>query len=80
MVRDYFETTGSTEGITSGTTNQHQTLYIKRGVDPSSINNSDLAAVLTTTIEIEELLGYDVLDIEFAVNSFGEVLFFKYVP
>ena len=75
-----FETTGSTEGITSGTTNQHQTLHIKRGVDPSSINNSDLAAVLTTTIEIEELLGYDVLDIEFAVNSFGEVFIFQVRP
>lgn len=75
-----FETSGSTEGITNGSANQHQTLYIKRGVKPSSIDNTDLKAVLITIIEIEELLGYDALDIEFAVNSFGEVFIFQVRP
>ena len=75
-----FETSGSTDGITSGSANQHQTLYVKRGVEPTNIDNTDLAAVLITIIEIEELLCYDSLDIEFAVNSFGEVFIFQVRP
>jgi choline kinase len=75
-----YETNGSTEGVTSGSSSDHLTLYVHRGTDPSEIKDPNLAAVMTTILEIEDRLGYDALDIEFAVSSGGQVHVFQVRP
>lgn len=75
-----YETSGSTEGVTSGASSDHLTLYVRRGTDPSQIDDPHLAAVLTTILEIESRLGYDALDIEFAVDVTGQVHVFQVRP
>ncbi|MCP1727896.1 choline kinase [Natronospira proteinivora] len=73
-VINYDDVTRSTESITSGASKEHKTLVIYRGaeLDPERIPESvrGLPAALR---EIERLLEYDSLDIEFAISSAGEV-------
>ena len=75
-----YETSGSTEGVTSGASSDHLTLHVRRGTDPAEVEDPHLAAVLTTILEIEERLGYDALDIEFAVDFAGVVHIFQVRP
>ncbi len=75
-----YETSGSTEGVTSGASSDHLTLFVRRGTDPAEVDNPHLAAVLTTILEVEDRLGYDALDIEFAVDGSGEVHIFQVRP
>lgn len=75
-----YETNGSTKGVTSGTSSDHLTLYVRRGTDPVDMPTTELSAVLAALQEIEGRLNYDALDIEFAVNSKGRVIVFQVRP
>ena len=69
---NYDDVTGSTESITNGSSREHKTLVIRRDVDENNTNiPSRLKALLPALREIESLLGYDSLDIEFALTDEG---------
>ncbi|WP_421866016.1 PEP/pyruvate-binding domain-containing protein [Motiliproteus sp.] len=74
FVINYDDVTQSTESITSGASIEHKTLLVHRG------DRSDLSKVpelvhglLSAIREIENLLGFESLDIEFAIGSGGKV-------
>ncbi len=71
-VVNYDDVTGSTESITSGSSREHKTLLIRRNANENSTNIPEqLHALLPALQEIESLLGYDSLDIEFALTELG---------
>lgn len=66
---NYDDVSGSTESITSGTSDQHKTLVMRRNADEASANiPENLVSLLPALREIESLLGYDSLDVEFAIT------------
>ena len=69
---NYDNTSGSAESITSGMSRDHKTLFVRRDSDENSARiPTFLSPVISATREIEELLSYDSLDIEFAITSDG---------
>ncbi|WP_313057827.1 PEP/pyruvate-binding domain-containing protein [Pseudomonas rhodesiae] len=69
-VINYDDTSGSTESITSGSSHDHKTLVMRRDADAHSSNiPKSLQSLLPALREIESLLGYDSLDIEFAITA-----------
>ncbi len=69
-VVNYDDITGSTESITSGRGQEHKTIMMRRDADEkSSAIPPCLATLLPALREIESLLGYEQLDIEFAVTK-----------
>jgi choline kinase/phosphohistidine swiveling domain-containing protein len=67
---NYDDVSGSTESITSGTSQDHKTLMIRRNASIQSANIPDrLQGLLPALREIESLLGYDSLDVEFAITA-----------
>lgn len=67
---NYDDTSGSTESITSGTSQDDKTLIIRRDASPKCKNiPNELINLLPAIREIEELLNYDSLDIEFAITE-----------
>ena len=68
-----YSTDGGTEGVTSGASEDHKTLFVKRGLECQDRLDSRSLTVLTAVREIEALLDYDSLDIEFAVEHNGTV-------
>lgn len=80
-VINYDDTTQNTESITSGNGHSHKTMFILRETDI----NSDLVPVLLRGLlpavqEIEHLLHYDSLDMEFAIDSQKKVYIFQVRP
>jgi hypothetical protein len=69
-VVNYDDVSGSTESITSGSSKEHKTLVIRRDANEDIVTISTrLGALLPALREIESLVGYDSLDIEFAVTQ-----------
>lgn len=69
-VANYDDVSGSTESITSGICREHKTLVIRRDADARSPAIPEkLRGLLPALREIEALLGYDSLDIEFALTA-----------
>lgn len=67
---NYDDVSGSTESITSGSSQDHKTLMIRRNASAQSANIPDrLQGLLPALREIESLLGYDSLDVEFAITA-----------
>lgn len=73
-VVNYDDVTRSTESITSGSSREHKTLVMHRSIseNDSSIPTS-IERLLPAVREIEDLIGYDALDIEFAVDFDGKI-------
>ena len=73
-VVNYDDVTRSTESITSGASREHKTLVIHRhaaGAEQQIPEN--VRGLLPAMREIEQLLDFDSLDIEFAVSDGGTV-------
>jgi choline kinase len=72
---NYDDTTAHTGCVTDGTGKDLRTVVIHRSVasDPAPDIDSRLIPVLRAVRELEELVGYDSLDIEFALDRGGEV-------
>ncbi|MEB2646821.1 PEP-utilizing enzyme [Pseudomonas canadensis] len=71
-VANYDDVSGSTESITSGSSREHKTLVMRRDAEDHNPNiPAHLRSLLPAIREIESLLGYDSLDIEFAVTASG---------
>ncbi len=67
---NYDDITGSTESITSGTSQDDKTLIIRRDVlSDTKFLPKKLKNILSSIKEIENLLNYDSLDIEFAITE-----------
>lgn len=80
-VINYDDSTCSTESITSGACCEQKTLIIYRN---ENFNEEDLPVVIRPLIasvqEIEQLLHYDALDIEFGISTDGIVHIFQVRP
>lgn len=80
-VINYDSATGATDGVTSGRGANLRTLYMHREVDtPPRAAPAAIVPLLAALREIEELVGHDSLDIEFAVAPGGEVHVFQARP
>ena len=67
---NYDDVSGSTESITSGSSQDHKTLMLRRDASPQSSNiPGRLLCLLPALREIESLLSYDSLDVEFAITA-----------
>ncbi|MHA6194161.1 PEP-utilizing enzyme [Pseudomonas wadenswilerensis] len=67
---NYDDVSGSTDSITSGTSDHHKTLVMERRACADSHNiPQNLRSLLPALREIEGLLGYDSLDVEFAITA-----------
>lgn len=74
-VINYDDVSHSTESITSGASREHKTFVLHRnGLTSASQPLPSIVRALVVAIrEIEELLDFDSLDIEFAINGGGVV-------
>ncbi|VVN61276.1 hypothetical protein PS687_04013 [Pseudomonas fluorescens] len=69
-VVNYDDTSGSTESITSGSSHDDKTLLLRRDACTRSPNIPErMQGLLPALREIESLLGYDSLDVEFAITA-----------
>jgi phosphohistidine swiveling domain-containing protein len=67
---NYDDITGSTDSITSGTSKMHKSLVMRRDCNKDNPNiPPELSCLLPAVREIESLLNYDSLDIEFALSK-----------
>lgn len=78
---NYDAVTASTDSVTSGLTDTHNTLVLHHSADslPPQVPPA-LTSVRLAVEEIAELLGHDSLDIEFAVSRDGTVQIFQTRP
>ena len=80
-VINYDDTSGKTDTITSGSTDEIRTLVaLKSNLNNISRIDERIINVLSAIQEIEYVLGYDRLDIEFAVDSNETVYTFQVRP
>lgn len=78
---NYDDVSGRTDSITSGQTSDLRTVIVFRheinsilGIDPR------LGKVIDAAQELEQLLGYNKLDIEFAIDNSGQCFTFQIRP
>ncbi|MFC1518911.1 PEP-utilizing enzyme [Pseudomonadota bacterium] len=78
---NFDDSTKSTESVTAGTHSDLRTVLVSK-LQPHSISKiaPELKDVLTAIQELEQLLGFDKLDIEFAVDLAGKVHIFQVRP
>ncbi|MGR5539588.1 PEP-utilizing enzyme [Vibrio campbellii] len=78
---NFDDTTQSTESVTSGCGGELRTVLVSK-FHPETLDTvaPELKSVLTSVQELETLLGFDKLDIEFAVDSSGTVHIFQVRP
>lgn len=71
-VVNYDDTTSSTESITSGASRDHKTLFVHRDAPEHLIQvPENLTGLMPALREIEDLLDFDSLDMEFAITRGG---------
>jgi glutamine kinase len=76
-VINYDDLSGSTDSVTAGKTNELKTRIIFR---QAQSQHDDFARLLKAVREIEELVGQDTLDIEFAITDEHQVVIFQVRP
>lgn len=78
---NYDDFSGSTSSITSGNSKSHKTLIVsRRHIQANIKNHQNIDGLLYAIREVENILGYDSLDIEFAVDINGNVVIFQVRP
>ncbi len=70
-VVNYDDISGGTDSVTSGEGRHVKTLFVHRSSVLGDSFSSDLHAVMETVRELEQVVGHDSLDIEFAVDAEG---------
>ena len=75
-----YDTTGRTDNITSGATNDFSTIYILKTGDELKNVDKIFRNLLEAVKEIENILSYDSLDIEFAITGTGKIHIFQVRP
>ena len=81
-VINYDDKTGSTDSITSGKGSFHKMMMVRRDFVNSKEFNFDkkILKILRSAVEIESILNYDSLDIEFAITADDEMVVFQVRP
>lgn len=78
---NFDDQTQSTESVTSGTGSHLRTVIVsKEHLDQVKNLSNDLINLLKGVAEIEELLGYDKLDIEFGIDTANKLHVFQVRP
>jgi len=72
-VINYDDTTSRTDTVTSGEGTSLRTLFLHRGASLQTDYPRELHLLIEVIREIEQLVGHDSLDIEFAVTADGRV-------
>jgi choline kinase len=75
-----YDESGDTESITSGCSKQHKSLYLRKNAAIEDIPASSLVPLVKAIKEVEQVLSYDALDIEFAVDTQGQVYLLQVRP
>lgn len=75
-----YEESGGTEGITGGHSNDNRTLYVRRDASMDVVADQRLVPLVKALKEIEGLLAYDALDVEFAVDKNWHVYILQVRP
>lgn len=75
-----YETTGETDGITSGKSKTGQTLYVARDSKKSGNLQAEIGCLLEAVQEIEYYVASDSLDIEFGIDEQQKVFIFQVRP
>ena len=77
---NYDDVSGRTDSITSGQTSDLRTVIVFRH-EINSILSIDprLVKVIDSAQKLEQLLGYNKLDIEFAIDNTGQCFTFKFI-
>ena len=75
-----YDNSGTTDGITAGTSNNHQILYVRRDADTSLVAEPQFAPLVNALREIENLLAYDALDVEFAIDHSQRIYILQVRP
>ncbi len=79
-VISFDSTTSRTDTVTGGTGEGVRTIYLLRGTPLRADLCPEMAQVLECVLEVEELVGHDYLDIEFAVGRDGTVYLLQVRP
>ena len=80
-VVNYDDQTGSTESITSGTSTSSKTFVLRRDkLDGLSGPPTEIIQLCKAFREVEDLVNYNSLDIEFAIDSKGNVFILQVRP
>jgi len=80
-VVNYDDQTGSTESITSGTSTSSKTFVLRRDkLEGLSGPPSEIIQLCKAFREVEDLVNYNSLDIEFAIDSKGNVYILQVRP
>lgn len=80
-VINYDDKSGSTESVTAGNKGATRTLYIsKTRTDVCNKLDPRISKVIMAASELEYILGYNKLDIEFCLDSEGNILTFQVRP
>ena len=77
---NYDDETKRTDSITGGTARTSKTCKISRAYDSLDCLSAPLKQIIEAVKEIESLIGFDSLDIEFAVGDDGVVYLFQVRP
>lgn len=78
---NFDDQTNSTESVTSGTGSQLRTVIVSKEHNQQLTHlSADMNALLKGVSEIEDLLGYDKLDIEFAIDAKDQLHVFQVRP
>lgn len=75
-----FDESGDTESITSGSSKQHKSLYLRKDAALTDIALDYLLPLVEAIKEVEETLNYDALDIEFALDQHGQMYLLQVRP
>lgn len=75
-----YDESGDTESITSGNSKQHKSLFFRKDASTESIKEEKLRPLLVAIEEVESVLNYDALDIEFAMDHSGVVYLLQARP
>lgn len=75
-----YDESGDTESITSGYAQQHKSLYLRKDADVADIPVDYLIPLIDAIKEVELILNYDALDIEFALSQQGQVYLLQVRP
>jgi glutamine kinase len=75
-----YDESGDTESITSGYSKQHESLYLRKDAALEDVPERHLVPVVKAIKEVELILSYDALDIEFALDNQGQVYLLQVRP
>jgi len=78
-VISYDDSSNRTDTVTSGSTTDITTVMINKSIKKSNLDEA-LYKILESVLEVENVTGYDSLDIEFAMNLKNEVYILQVRP